>query len=395
MKKSLFVVALFAFLSLSGTVPQKPVFKILDQAHRKNPQENILLSPLSLMECFGMISCGAGEKSGAELAAVLGLDNEGCRALRNARKILANVNDADFSSCNTLMIDKRLNFYQDFVNKAVYFYGGKIYKADFSRPAECADLLNELIKKQSGGMFDKVVNDADLKSNPLAVLMNVLYFKASWQDSFPAEFTQKQIFHSSADEKYQVDMMLDTRYIPYYKDGTIHAVSLPYKNPGFQMLFIMPVDSGTPVSVVTEKLAAGGVTEILKNSSDENETVIQIPVLDLSVNNDLIPLLRDAGMKYVFDPANGDLDKMVKGIPLFIDQARQLIKLKLNENGTEMAAVTIAVSKACSAAPEEKIINNFHADRPFVIVLYNTETSAVLLSGVINKPSVTSAEVRQ
>ena len=51
------------------------------------------------------------------------------------------------------------------------------------------------------------------KDNKTIFCINVaVYFKASWQDSFYAELTQKQIFHSSADEKYQVQEEIESVY---------------------------------------------------------------------------------------------------------------------------------------------------------------------------------------
>ena len=372
-------------------ISSKSVFAVLDMAHQKTPTENILLSPFSLQECFGMISCGAGKQSSAELKSVLGLDSP--YASYKTRKSLAESKNASFSSSNTLLVDKRLNLYQDFVNNAVWYFGGKVYKADFNRKKECADLLNSLVKEQSKGMFDNVVSEKDFESNPLTVLMNVLYFKSLWFNQFAAYETQKQIFNTSAEEKYQVDMMLNIQNVKYYNDETIHAVMLPYAEPRFQMIFLMTLDSANSVSLVTQKLAAEGVDTIVREA-ENYRTIVQIPKLDLAADNDLVPLLRDAGMKSVFDPATGDLDKIVKGIPLFIDQARQLVKLKIDENGTEMSAVTVAIPKAASIR-ETGELKSFHADHPYVIVLYDTETSAVLLSGIIVKPSAVSAAIQQ
>ena len=43
------------------------IFSLLETAFQINPQKNVLLSPLSLQQCFGMISCGASPAAAAEL----------------------------------------------------------------------------------------------------------------------------------------------------------------------------------------------------------------------------------------------------------------------------------------------------------------------------------------
>ena len=65
---------------------------------------------------------------------------------------------------------------------------------------------------------------------------------------------------------------------------------------------------------------------------------------------------------------------------------RLLAELILNESGTQIAAVTTAVPKQTSAAPDAARENTFRADRPFVILVVDEETQAVLLSGIISQP---------
>jgi serine protease inhibitor len=72
--------------------------------------------------------------------------------------------------------------------------------------------------------------------------------------------------------------------------------------------------------------------------------------------------------------------------PLHIASARQLVKLDMNEQGTEMAAVTYAMAKCNSAPPRQEKKNTFRAERPYVMVLFDRTTKAVLLSGVICDP---------
>ena len=97
---------------------------------------------------------------------------------------------------------------------------------------------------------------------------------------------------------------------------------------------------------------------------------------------------KKAGIKHLFDPQTGDLIYIVKNTndPLYIDSARQLVKLDLNEAGTEMAAVTYAMAKCGSAPPRPEKKNIFRAERPYVMVLFDRTTNAVLLAGVINNP---------
>ena len=103
--------------------------------------------------------------------------------------------------------------------------------------------------------------------------------------------------------------------------------------------------------------------------------------MKLESNCNLTVLLKKAGLKLIFDPATADL-QMVGNHPLFIAQSMQLLKLELNETGTDMVAVTYAIAKRAAFIPEESF-NTFHADHPFVAILFDSKTNVVLLTAAI------------
>ena len=142
------------------------------------------------------------------------------------------------------------------------------------------------------------------------------------------------------------------------------------------------------MSKVTEALAEKGLDHFIKKSSDRYKTILTLPKLKIETDCDLTKLFQKAGMTHLFDPQTGDLIYMVENTenPLYIDSARQLVKLDINERGTEMAAVTYAMAKCGSAPPRPEKKNTFRADRPYIIVLFDRTTKAILLTGVINNP---------
>ena len=78
----------------------------------------------------------------------------------------------------------------------------------------------------------------------------------------------------------------------------------------------------------------------------------------------------------------------ISGSPyaLYIGKSKQVVKLTLDENGTEAAAATYAIGMVGAAFGPPPKTNTFHADRPFVLVLTDTETQTTLLSAVVMEP---------
>ena len=333
-----------------------------------------------------MVYCGSGSGSAAELEKIPGIDRKLCRELKNIRHSLRQ-SSGEFSSFNGLFADRKYTLHPPFVQKISELFEGKIELVDFSRPRACADKINRIVRQESRSRFDRVFSERSFAGEPVLLLLNVLYFKGAWGKPFRMYNTRREMFTTSSGKKIPVRMMNDTRHLPYYNDGTIHGIALPYRDDRFQLLVLTTVSQESSLEEVTSFLKKNGTEHMLKHSSAEYKTVIKLPKLKLSGDFDLRRSFRSAGMKHLFDPAVGDLTGMVQERALFISQARQLVKLDLDENGTEVAAATYAIAEATAFRPEIPVkYNYFYADRPFVLVLFDSRTRAILLTAAVTRP---------
>jgi serpin B len=61
---------------------------------------------------------------------------------------------------------------------------------------------------------------------------------------------------------------------------------------------------------------------------------------------------------------------------------KQVAKIKLDEEGTEAAAVTVVVMDTNDVGPDEpEHVINFHANHPFLYVISEQKTGAVFFIG--------------
>lgn len=392
MKKFLILLAAVCGLSLAADVPDKPLFKVFDAVCRDNYGKNTLFSPWGIQQCFGMVYGGAGKVSGGEFERVLGIDKAAVKEFRQAAFELKKT-QAKFNSFNAVLFNKKYTLKESFIRHAVNQCGGKLYRLDMARKKECVQMLNDMVKRESSGLFDNVFTPQTLMGDPAMILLNVLYFKDAWGYEFQKYATCKEDFTVPSKNwerlhHSRVDMMNCKRYVPYYNDGKVHGIVLDYADRRFKMMVLTTVNPLETPEKITALLAAKGIRHIVSNSSSKNKTAVKLPKLDISGEVDLKTLFSKLGMKSTFDPVLGDLTDAVQEHTLYIAQAKQLVKLKLDENGTEAAAVTYAVAKAAAAIPVKNIkLNRFYADHPFVLVLFDHQTQAVLFIAAVWHPS--------
>ena len=114
---------------------------------------------------------------------------------------------------------------------------------------------------------------------------------------------------------------------------------------------------------------------------------VNMPKFDTEYSVYLTDALKAMGMTDAFDPDLADLTGAGRGVdgPLYISYVFQRVKVDVDEEGTEAAAVTeIATAEGCALPADEPIVLTF--DKPFVYAIVDTETGVPLFAGVMENP---------
>ncbi len=97
--------------------------------------------------------------------------------------------------------------------------------------------------------------------------------------------------------------------------------------------------------------------------------------------------MRALGIERAFVPGEADFSGMNGERDLFISEAVHKAFVEVEESGTEAAAATaigISTLAAPFLEPEEPL--PFHADRPFVYLIRDEISGAILFMGKVERP---------
>jgi len=95
--------------------------------------------------------------------------------------------------------------------------------------------------------------------------------------------------------------------------------------------------------------------------------------------------LKSLGMTDAFSD-KADFSKMVSKEQIYVSDVVQKTFVKVDEEGTEAAAVT-AIPMRHSAMPEKPKLVVFRADRPFMFMIRHVPTGCILFMGRVMRPS--------
>jgi len=228
-------------------------------------------------------------------------------------------------------------------------------------------------------MIKETLKEDEFDPMTICYLLNALYFKGVWTQQFNPANTQRTFFNNG---KATADMMqiMDGEF-QYAQNELYQSVIMPYGNGAYQMTVFLP-RYGKTLDDVLAKL--NGENWMSAGYSDYN-LFLGFPRFETETDVNLKPIMSALGMPSAFIQSEaqfpnlcywGDSEDNVKD-DIYIALMKQVAKIKVNEEGSEAAAVTvIGITENAAAGYAE-----FIADRPFLYVISECSTGTIFFIG--------------
>lgn len=365
-------------------------FRVMDKVYDGN---NLIISPLSLQYALAMTANGASGETLQEIVDFLGYGEDGIDALNAySRKLIEQLPAVDLSVnlklTDAILVNDRFPLLPAFKETVESNYYAAVESMPFTDPDYTAARINEWASRSTDGFIDKVLEPSELSPEAVAYLMNALYFKAKWAGHYTPMFrehaTYPEDFTLTDGSRKKVDMMHNVREHRYAIRDGYKVLALPYANYKYYMYILLP--DGNDVKPLLEKLAVTPWGEITGSLRGDAIVTLKLPKFEIEDKLYLKETLDVLGVKKAFKEGEAEFDRMFSpkpGYDYWIEKVIQKARIKVSESGTEAAAVTVVEVGAESAGePKEPKRINFFADHPFVYVIGEATSGAILFEGV-------------
>jgi len=168
--------------------------------------------------------------------------------------------------------------------------------------------------------------------------------------------------------------------VRYAEGDGYQAVELPYKYTSMSMLILLPTLDR--FEEFENTLTAECVSEIVENLGNQY-VAVNMPKFRFEASLGLKDTLAGMGMPIAFTE-QADFSGITTDCPLFISDVLHKAFISVDENGTEAAAAT-AVIMTMNALPPQPITVSI--DHPFVFLIRDTNTGAILFLGRVLDPT--------
>ena len=354
--------------------------------------KSFIYSPLSITYVLGMVNDAAVGKTEQELEQTLGFHEGGIKAVNDyCKKLIEGLPKVDtnvtLNIANAIFLNKNYTLKQPFEQDMQTCYDAKAEALDFSAPSTLSH-INGWCNDKTKGMIPSILDKVD--ANMVSYLLNAIYFKADWASKFDQRNTREETFTTKSGNT-RLPLMHQNVLINYLKNDTFSAVEMAYGNGMWKMTVMLPEEGKTTDDIIN-RLSEYGFLEghSFCGTTGDNykayEVDLKLPRFETSsdtdnLNGGLKGVMQKLGINLAFDSNFAEIPNMCEDHNLYIAMMRQKAKIKVNEKGSEAAAVTVAGTYVTSAAPVEYPKATFHANRPFVYVIREASSGVILFVG--------------
>ncbi|MFH1066935.1 MAG: serpin family protein [bacterium] len=357
----------------------------------KSKEGNLFFSPYSITTAFGLLQAGAKNETADQIADVFNFPenvnelNEAFRKFQSHLNELGLKGDIQLSVANALWAQKKYSFLESYLRAAKKYYDAQLTNLDFFNPVQACKQINEWVEKKTHSKIKNLVSPGAVSPQTQLILTNAIYFFGHWDKAFKKEDTQEAAdFYLENKAAVKAAMMFQKEKFSYGENDDLQALELPYKGRALSMIVLLPKKrdglAGLENELDEEKLKTW-----LAVLGTPQEVQVYLPKFKMESSFSLSETLAGMGMSDAFD-AKADFSGIDGGKSLFISAVLHKAFVEVDEKGTEAAAATAIIMSKTAFMPE-KLPVVFKADHPFLFLIRENASGAILFWGRMSNPN--------
>lgn len=368
----------------------------------KDLSGNVMFSPMSSHHALVVLMGGAEGKTKKQLKSGLGLSSEEdiqslISILKHALGKTITREHLRVETANKAYLAKKPS---NKFNKLIYALSGdKPSVIDFKNEPEdeVREIINQYVEAGTHGKIKNFITKGIIKRDTAFIIVNALYFKGSWKNTFDKRLTSKAPFYPTDGEQITVFMMKIRKPIKatfkIMKDFGARVLKLPYTGGRISMILILP-EQRYQLATVTEKLKRFGVHKLIEEIEEVQQNNIttsvrvSLPKFTCKKTLRLNGPLKQLGMTDMFSKRANFRMLADKRDKIKLSQLLQKIQLSVYEEGSEAVSATVGIGDTFMSKKTTPV--KFKCDEPFLFFLQDDQTKMILFAGKIKNPNLSN-----
>uniref|UniRef100_A0A8C0G2Q4 Serpin family B member 11 (gene/pseudogene) n=1 Tax=Chelonoidis abingdonii TaxID=106734 RepID=A0A8C0G2Q4_CHEAB len=363
---------------------------LYNELNKNTANKNIFVSPMSISTGLVMVLLGARGNTATQMQTVSVNKTlvHGFIFCKAGGSIPLLVHPVSYGGSDLWILTLINDLYftvQQYLECTKELYGAMLQTVDFENATEAArQTINSWVESKTQGKIRELFVPGVIDPTAVLVLVNAIYFKATWEYKFEEKYTMPKDFRINQNESKSVQMMYqkDRFKIAHIQEMNAQILMIPYAGKSLSMIILLPDDitglEQVERAMTYEKLIRWTSLESMK----DREVEVYLPRFKLEDTFELNLPLQEMGMIDVFEESKADLSGMAPPRKLFLSKVVHKAYVEVNEEGTLAAAATGSVVVNRSHISD----GLFMADHPFLFFIQHNPTNTILFLGKLCSP---------
>ena len=345
--------------------------------------KNTMISPLSVSLALAMVYNGAEGNTKTQMEQILHKANLAPDDINQSYKdlvtsLISHDPKVELSISNAIYYRNTFSIKNNFITTNQNYYQAEVAGLDFTNTTETLNAINSWVNTKTNGKIDKIIEV--VKPEDVMYLLNAIYFNGQWTYQFDASQTLNLPFTMEDKSVIQVPTMYIENPFNYYADDNFKLLEMPYGSGKYSMLVFLPATGKTTDDVISLLNPENINSWLLKMT--EQKKKVYLPKFEFKFDDSLVDELSALGMTDAFSEMQANFSGISDAAKLYISEVMHKTYIKVDERGTEAAAVTGITIGITAIGPDDL----FKADHPFIFAIREKDTQSILFIGKVMNP---------
>lgn len=368
---------------------------------------NIVVSPISLYSSLIVLHAASSGSTEAQLTKLLALTGVSDKQIAAGYRSILDSMDSGLGDrnqmklINTMLVDKKVPISSTYVDKMSKYYNLAVESVEFATEAEhIFQFVNNQVNWATDGKIKTILEQ---RPDPLSklLLLNAVHFKGEWAKSFNPKDTTSMAFRNAEKPPSKVRMMKMIGEFDAHCDNMrvrgpnapICSIKIPYEGEHITMQIIQSSSVKISLKEAVERRLNAQLLQELESKFSPKLVELGLPSFKLEDIHELREPMDFLGANSMFTKDRANLNKFLtrsanaanssdaakdSNADLFVNQFRHKASISVNEQGTVASAGTSVLIGNRSGT------NKFYVDRPFIFIIKDERSGAILFMGRIN-----------
>ncbi|XP_051542436.1 serpin H1-like [Myxocyprinus asiaticus] len=358
-------------------------FNLYHNMAKEKDMENILISPIVVASSLGLVALGGKSNTASQVKTVLSGTSVKDDLLHSGlSELLTEVSNSTarnvtWKISNRLYGPSSVSFVDDFVKKSKKHYKYGHSKINFRDKRSAVKAINDWASKSTDGKLPEVTKDVEKTDG--AMIINAMFYKPHWDEQFHHKMVDNRGFLVHRSYTVSVPMMHRTGIYGFYDDTTnnLFVLDMPLAHKMSSVVFIMPYHLESLERV--EKILTRKQLDTWIGKLEQRAVAVSLPKVNVEVSHNLQKHLADLGLTEAVDKAKADLSNISGKKDLYLSNVFHASAMEWDIDGNPPDTSIFGTDKL-------KNPKLFYADHPFIFLVKDNKTNAILFIGRLVRP---------